>query len=247
MLDSSSYDASTQARFARSCSDAAFGYANAATAACASMTTQAFDMWATALRSAMPPPARPEPRSWYRHPDERVAPPVPSVFTAFVNPYNPFFAGALASPQPFTAWMRPWSATPAAASPQNAVVAMMSPWTTWMSMWSGPRVATAWPMAVVMVSGGVPHAVAVPAAEAHAAVLDAATIAADHLAKIYSAYRSEGGHASTQIVAGPRRSAASTSRHPASATSLRPRRTEPAPQAMPTVRPPMPAMWPWLH
>ena len=58
-------DRSLQARFAKSCSDAAFGYANAATAAYANWASQAFEMMAGAVRSQEPPAP---PRSWYREP-----------------------------------------------------------------------------------------------------------------------------------------------------------------------------------
>ena len=58
-------DCSLQARFAKNCSDAALGYANAATAAYANWASQAFEMMAGALRGMEPAPA---PRSWYREP-----------------------------------------------------------------------------------------------------------------------------------------------------------------------------------
>lgn len=208
-------DASANARFARCCSDAMFGYANATSAAYATMASQAFDIWASAVRSMMPGST---PRSWYRHPDTRMTMPV------FTQPF--VVTPLLPAQSPATAWLAPWSFV--ALKPQAGIDAMMGPWTTWLSMWSGPRVATAWPMAFAMVANGMPQSVAVPAAEAHAAVLDAATTAADHLTRIYSAYRSESGYASAQVIAPPRRQASSVTRSP-------------SPKSIPVL-----PMWPWL-
>lgn len=217
-------DAGTQARFAKSCSDAMVGYANATTAAYASVTSQAFDMWAAAFQAMMPKPA--EPRSWYRHPDERARTPA----------VNPFLAAwgcgrALPAGQPF-AFMFGVAPKQPEARAVEALDAWMAPWSTWLAMWSGPRAVTAWPMAFVMVANGMPQAVAVPAAEAHAAALDAAGIAADQLTRVYSVYRSESGYATAQVIAPPRRNAAAATTAPAATPS--------------TQRAALP-MWPWLH
>ena len=57
------------------------------------------------------------------------------------------------------------------------------------------RHPAAWPMAYVMMSSGVPHAVAWPTAEANAAVLDAANAATRSIKKVFTSYQAEGGHA----------------------------------------------------
>lgn len=207
-------DAGTQARFARSCSDAMFGYANTAAATYASMTAQTFDMWTATLR-AMAPQAE-EPRSWYRHPDERARRPVVHPFLAAWMPAS----ASTRTTTPFAFWMQP-------AAPAASLDAWFAPWTTWFGMWSGPRAASAGPMAFVMVAGGVPQSIAVPAAEAHAAALEAAGIASDQLGQVFAQYRSESGYAMAQVVA-PRR------------------RTVDAPVPAPKPRAPLP-MWPWLH
>lgn len=199
-------DAATQSRFNRSCSDAALGYANATAAACASMTKQTFEFWTSALRAVAPPPPEPEkPRSWYRHPDEPKARPQQQAAPVAMFGFMPL---------PQSAWA---AAMPSPMAQPNPVAAMMAPWTTWLEMWSSPRVSSSWPMAMMLVSVGVPHAVAVPTAEANAATLEALTIARTEAERMYSAYRSEGGHASTHVT---------VSAHP---------------------RPGSPAMWPWLH
>ncbi len=182
------FDAPTQARFSKSCSDAAFGYANAAGAAYAAMTKQTFDFWNDAMRTMAPPPKPEEPKSWYRHPD---APkPVPAAAHPFALMW---WVPTAASDRP----ARAPSLMPTAVSPFEA---MMAPWTTWMSMWASPRAPTAWPMAFMMVQAGVPRDVAVPTAEANAAALEAAAIAGEQISRVYSSFRSESGYASAQVV-----------------------------------------------
>lgn len=80
----------------------------------------------------------------------------------------------------------------------------------WLGMvqafWSSP--AMSWsmyqsPMAAMMVSAGMPYAMALPAARASTSALDAAEAARQQALKVFSAYRSDGGHASTQVIEWP--------------------------------------------
>lgn|SRR5512134_40930 len=179
-------DCSLQARFAKSCSDAAFGYANAASAAYANWASQALEMMAGALRGMEPAPA---PRSWYREPPPAPAAagfPAPTAMSAVPSPWVPFA----------------WPGLPSPVTP--AVPAMaMNPFAAWLDMVSFRGPATAWPMAFMMVAVGVPRNVAYPAAEANASAIEAIEIARKSLEDAFSTYRTDGGHASAQIKWGP--------------------------------------------
>jgi hypothetical protein len=190
-------DPSLQARFARSCSDAAVGYANAATAAYANWATQAFELVAGAMRSMQPDPP---PRSWYREPppaaqDTTPGLPVPAM-PGFPVPWMPFA----------------WAGLPTSPSP----VAGANPVAAWFDMLGFRGPAAAWPMAFMMVAVGIPRNVAWPTAEANAAAIEAADAARRSLETAFSAYRTDGGHASTQVTwsTGPANGAAPTPAFP---------------------------------
>ena len=140
-----------QTRLSKSCSDAAVGYATAATEAYAEMTTKKlWEFWAEQIRSLVPEEEE-EPRSWYRHPDgpqrkpRKTAP--QAAMPLMPNPWSP--ASNLANMM--------------TSSPPAAL------FSSWLSLVSTPRAPVTWPMAMMFMSAGVPHAVAVPAAEANAA------------------------------------------------------------------------------
>lgn len=174
-------DCNLQARFARSCSEAALGYANAATAAYANWATQAFEAMAGAMRGLEP---EPEPRSWYRQPPPAPSSAaVPASFAGVPNPWIPFA----------------WAGVPASA-PQAAAV---NPFAAWFEMMSFRGPPTAWPMAFMMLTVGVPRNVAWPTAAANAAALDAVELARKSLESAFASYRTDGGHASAQISWGP--------------------------------------------
>jgi hypothetical protein len=65
----------------------------------------------------------------------------------------------------------------------------------WLTTFPFMPPTAAWPMAFMMMSQGVPQAVAWPTAEANAAVLDAAEIARRSIKQAFASYQSEGGHA----------------------------------------------------
>ncbi len=72
----------------------------------------------------------------------------------------------------------------------------------WQSMMFAPWTLSpaAWPSAFAMVSNGIPESVAWPAAEANVAAADAAMAVTCAVEKVFSSYRSEGGHATAQII-----------------------------------------------
>lgn len=57
-----------------------------------------------------------------------------------------------------------------------------------------------WPWTMMLISAGVPSAVATPTARCSAATMDAADAAREQMTRMFSAYRSDGGHATAQII-----------------------------------------------
>jgi hypothetical protein len=146
------------------------------------------EMW----KQVMPLAPEPEPTSWYRHPDA----PKRLESQRALLPWAPFLTAAQSSG---TQLALPFG--PAAANPYAA---LMNAWTAapaaMLEFWGMSRAPVAWPMAFMMISAGLPRSVAVPAAEANAAVLDAAELAGEALQNAYARYRSDSGHASTHVV-----------------------------------------------
>lgn len=70
----------------------------------------------------------------------------------------------------------------------------------WLSMTPFGRSPMVLQMAYAMMAFGVPRSVAMPAAEANAAVFDAAEVAAAPIKDAFANYRTDGGHASAQVV-----------------------------------------------
>lgn len=170
-------DQHLQERFTRHCTDAAFGYATAATAAYAVFADQVLSFWADALQpSDRRGPQQPAFAWSWPVPAPQPAPPVWNPFAwatpqSFApSPYS--FAGSGATANPFAAWfgMFPF----AAANP------------------------AAWPMACMFMASGVPRSVAWPTAEANVAAMEAVDIAAVSVRQAFSSYRSDGGHATAQ-------------------------------------------------
>lgn len=167
---------STQ-RIARSSAAAATGYATAAMAAYVDMTRQVMGYWANTIDTMT---GKPEPRSWYRHPDspERSRP-----FGTSGNPWMPM-AGQFNFASPVG---------------MNPYAAMFNPFSLWMKAWPLQGNPAAWPMAFMMMGMGVSRSVAYPLAEANTAALDAVNTAANATNEAFSRYRSFGGHATAQI------------------------------------------------
>ena len=78
--------------------------------------------------------------------------------------------------------------------------AFMQPWDLWLSMTPFGRSPIVLQMAFAMMAFGVPRSVAMPAAEANAAAFEAAEAAAAPFQDAFASYRSDGGHASAQII-----------------------------------------------
>ncbi len=165
-----------QDRFAKSYADAMFGYANAANAAYWAMTQDALRLWSDAASQMIEPEARP--KSWFN--------PNPSAPSSLypAPPSTPMAAWALPNFNMFFPF-------------GGAAPAMTSPFHFWFSMFPASAAPAAWPMAYAMMTTGVPRDVAWPAAEANAAMLDAAEAAGEQMDEIFSSFRSDGGHAAT--------------------------------------------------
>ena len=116
------------------------------------------------------------------------------------NPWmqNPWMQNALQSalsrPDLAKTAFSMWGQIPAAPL---GPLAYMWPWSTmgWAVMQT--------PWTAMMVSAGMPYKVASPTAKASTSAMDAAHAARQQMDKMYSAYRSDGGHAAAQIVMMP--------------------------------------------
>jgi len=174
-------DQHLQERFTRHCTDAAVGYATAATAAYAVFADQVLSFWADALQ----PSDRPSDRRGPQQPAFAWSWPVPAPQPA-PPMWNPF------------AWATPQSFAPSPYSFAGSG-ATANPFAAWFGMF--PFAAAnpaAWPMACMFMASGVPRSVALPAAKANVAAMEAVDIAAVSVRQAFSSYRSDGGHATAQ-------------------------------------------------
>jgi hypothetical protein len=173
-------DTRLQERFARRCTDAAFGYTAATTAAYAAFADQVFDFWTGVLQPQRREPAPPQVNwGWPMLP---MAAPAPRREPASA-PFLPF------------AWANP--AQTRLAPPDNAFAGAHAAFSAWLGMFSYAMPSPAWPMACMMMASGVPRSVAWPTAEANIAVMEAAEAATTSVQQVLASYRSEGGHAVT--------------------------------------------------
>jgi hypothetical protein len=185
------FDASLQSKLAQSYADAMLGYAEAATAAYVSAFGQVLDFWAGAARAA----SGVEP--------ERSRSRLPTLFAPGRQGQLELWPSTGEAFWPFaTPWSyNPWASLRAFSLPGPALADMMQPFGSFFwpaASWRQSQVV--WPMAFAMISFGVPRGVAFPAAEANASALEAAEAAGAVLQNAFSSYRSEGGHASAQLV-----------------------------------------------
>jgi hypothetical protein len=211
-------DPHLQERFARRCADAAFGYQAASTAAYAAFSEQVLNFWSDVLKTP-----REEAQHWKW--------PVPSTAPqATAAPFNPFAAFAfpwMTPPQPKAPAppSNPWEAMLAFANAMTSAMvppsastsvgtatgnpfanAFANPMLAWWSMFPTATQSAAWPMACMMMSSGVPHAVAWPTAEANAAVMDAADAATQSIKQVMASYRTDGGHGTASVAVWPHES-----------------------------------------
>ncbi len=169
------FDNELSQRFAKSCTTAAFGYARAASAAYAAFATQAIDFWTQS--------AKPGARS------DDFTPSTPYLVTG-PRPYR----SAMTSPAPgmptdFGRMANAWADSP-----------MFAPVRAWWGLFPLEGNPASWPMAYAMMTAGVPRAVALPAAEANMAAMDAAEAATTSIDRAFSSYQSESGFAVSRIV-----------------------------------------------
>lgn len=162
-------DPDLSARFAKSYTEAAFGYARAATAAYANLAEQTIGMWAKALER--PEPSRPS--AFVVGRPRRAAEPQMLAMT------TPFEVMQMANP-----WLRP--GTPAYMSVK-----------AWWGLFPLEGNPIAWPMAYAMMTAGIPREVALPTAQANAAMGEVVELAQRSMASAFSSYQSDGGHASS--------------------------------------------------
>jgi hypothetical protein len=199
-------DPESQQRFARHCTEAAFGYSAATTAAYAAFADQVLSFWSSVLQ---PPKSEPQPSLW-PWPTPFAPLPAPAAKPQLPALANPFL-WALPQPAPTPRAPalpgNPWDAlaqfaqvmsgalTAMAPTPVRPVSTPANPMAAWLAACPFPMPTAAWPMAFMMMSNGVPHAVAWPTAEANAAVIDAADVARRSIKKTFASYQSESGHA----------------------------------------------------
>lgn len=164
-------------RFAKSCTTAAFGYVRAASAAYAAMADQALDFWSTASRALAPGGGEGRELSWVTGP----------------QPYRSAVSGAHLVPLTTPA-------EPLALSTAWVEAAVFGPMRAWWGLFPFDSNPASWPMAYAMISAGVPRSVAVPAAEANVAAMDAAKLASRSIDGMFSVYRSNSGHAVSAAV-----------------------------------------------
>ena len=201
-------DPDLQQRFTRRCADAAFGYSAASTAAYAAMADQVLNFWSGVLQPA-PPKPQPPPNLW-SWPVPMAPKPAPPAAPPLFNPFAWMLPPPPApTPPPVTLPTNPWEAMAAFASAMSSALSAMSatpvrplsqstnPMAAWLTTMPFASAPASWPMAFMMMSSGVPHAVAWPTAEANAAVLDAADAATQSIKKVFASYHGEGGHASS--------------------------------------------------
>ncbi|HRN85485.1 MAG TPA: hypothetical protein PK857_11750 [Hyphomicrobium sp.] len=164
-------------RFTEGCTTAAFGYARAATAAYAAFATQALDFWVQSAKSLDRDDYKPSAPYLVTGPRTYRSTLTPAPMDAAM-PFDFFrFSNAMAaSPMfaPVRAW---WGLFPLEGNPRS------------------------WPMAYAMMTAGVPRAVALPAAEANMAAMDAAEAASTSIDRVFASYRTEGGFAMSSVTA----------------------------------------------
>jgi hypothetical protein len=159
-------------RFARCCTDAFFGYARAASETYWSMTHETLRFWTDATDAVSRSASRTSSagvESWYR-PERPVR---SALLPSAVTPHS---AWGIPRYEPFAPF-------------RGATPALPSPLAVWFNMFPLRGSPTAWPMAFAMMSAGVPRTIAWPAAEANAAMIDAAGAAKETFESVLAASR----------------------------------------------------------
>lgn len=166
------FDTTLPTRLAKSYQAAAFGYARAASAAYAAFADQALDFWSKAARVA---PTN----------ERKIAFSVPRPGSRPVHTPAP-----ITTPLDLFQMANPW------LDPKSPAFASMR---AWWGMFPLEGTPASWPMAFGMMQSGIPRTVAFPAAEANIAAMETASLLQESVTRSYSAYRSDGGHATSHI------------------------------------------------
>lgn len=166
-------DSRLQARLSKNYTDAAVGYANASAAAWMAVTQQAMNFWLPQSKPSSGPTHR-DHLSWF-------SPTSNSSRSAWTTSPRPFFQAPDHAPQLMA---MTWAFGPFASF--------------WASAMRAPTFA--WPMAYSMMAQGVPESVAWPAAQANAAMTDAATAITETAQQAFSSYQSAGGFAMAHVM-----------------------------------------------
>lgn len=173
-------DVASQQKFSRGCTDAGFGYAQAATAAYSQAATQCLEFWCQAFSGVM--------AGLDSAPASHTVPP----------------AAVRTSELPFGLSPSDWLPFPFYDSRRiDAVMTADAPFNPmgvflFMFCLVPLRGAPAsWPFAQMMIDSGVPREVAWPTAEANAAVIDAAEVATQGFHKVLVACQTGSGFASS--------------------------------------------------
>lgn len=195
-------DPTVQTRISRNAGLAAIDYGAATNQAGFEAMNAIIEFWSDVLCQ---PVSDAEPRSWYRPPAGSASAATRSA-DDWAKPSRAMFPSA--APQ-----------RPASAAKPDLVTAQM---TAWQSLMTDPWKLSpmAWPMAMMMMSSGLPESVAVPVASANAAASEAAMAATAAMNDAVSSYRSDGGHAVAQIVMLPYPAAAITAAMAPLATAM---------------------------
>jgi hypothetical protein len=166
-------------QISRSCTEAALGYAAAATAVYTELACRALDFWGVALSGLVEEPVEEEAKAVTKRPEVSTEP----KFGMSADDWNPL---SWFEPRRFEAlWKMDATTTPVSAmfTMANAVPLR------------GP--STSWGMAKVMIDSGVPRSIAWPTAEANAAALDAADAASNGFRKIVASFHTQSGYATS--------------------------------------------------
>lgn len=188
------FDALLPFRLVRSSSEFAMQNISIGLGLWSTAASQTAAMMSSAADAAMPRTHGSRGKSWYRAPDQSE----PSFGLLPWGQFNPMsvmldsmrgagardvFFGLPSAPA-----LLPW---------QQALL-------SWQGLFPQPLSARAWPVACFLVAAGMPIKAAWPAAEASVHAIEATMKAAEGVQEIFSAYRSQGGHAAAQIIR-PRR------------------------------------------
>jgi hypothetical protein len=166
-------------QISRSCTEAALGYAAAATAVYTEFACRAFDFWGVALSGLVEEPVAEKAKAVTKGPEVTTEP----RFGMSADDWNPL---SWLEPRRFEAlWKMDATTTPVSAmfAMANAVPLRGT--------------STSWGMAKVMIDSGVPRSIAWPTAEANAAALDAADAASNGFRRIVASFHTESGYATS--------------------------------------------------